>query len=177
MNSLMKIETLPCNKLRNPIGENIPIYRMQVGFAFSKIKNTSRSGALYIQFNSGDKPFYLDTKISEFQTGATYYFDFLSYNVREIKDIQFLKIGTKGENSICFSKIELLINGIRKPVFSKIFGKQGHCLDFDPHFNPNELIINGTELRLSSNWKESINSNKIWLPIKSILKEMIVSLI
>lgn len=177
MNSLMKIETLPCNKLRNPIGENIPIYRMQVGFAFSKIKNTSTSGALYIQFNSGDKPFYLDTKISEFQTGATYYFDFLSYNVREIKDIQFLKIGTKGENSICFSKIELLINGIRKPVFSKIFGKQGHCLDFDPHFNPNELIINGTELRLSSNWKESINSNKIWLPIKSILKEMIVSLI
>lgn len=112
------------------------------------------------------------------ETGENYYFDFLSFNVKEVKDIQFLKLGTKGDNCICFSKIELLVNGISKPIFSaKIFGDQGHCLDIDPYQNPNELVINGTELRLSNNWKEIISSNKIWLPIKFISKEMIVSLI
>jgi len=177
MNALMKIETLPCHKLRNPIGENIPIYRMQLGFSIGNKTKNKTKGSIFVLFNAGDKPFYLERKISELEIGQTYYFDFLSYKVKEIKDIQFLKLAMTGNGSICFSKIELLINGIRKPIFSKIYGANGHCIDIDSGINRNELIVTGPELRLSANWKELIISNKIWLPIKSISKEMIVSLV
>ena len=49
MNALMKIETLPCHKLRNPIGENIPIYRMQLGFSIGNKTRTKQKG-LYLYF-------------------------------------------------------------------------------------------------------------------------------
>ena len=100
----MKIETLPCHKLRNPIGENIPIYRMQLGFSIGNKTKNKTKGSIFVLFNAGDKPFYLERKISELEIGQTYYFDFLSYKVKEIKDIQFLKgrvkflgTNTKGE--------------------------------------------------------------------------------
>ena len=73
MNALMKIETLPCHKLRNPIGENIPIYRMQLGFSIGNKTKNKTKGSIFVLFNAGDKPFYLERKISELEISQTYH--------------------------------------------------------------------------------------------------------
>jgi hypothetical protein len=177
MTAIQKISAQQATKLKRPAFEEMPLYRIQVALTTSTGGDAGTDDAVYVMMNNSDYRFYLDRGIDDFQQGKTVLYDVLFKKVKKVKDIQYLLFGLKGNDGVCFKKAELYLNGYATPVFSRTFNGRGTCFDNDDSHLPTQLVISGTELRSGQSWKNAMADESIWLPMKEIPKDMIVSLV
>ena len=176
--TIPKIDSARASKLKKPVSaEEMPIYRIQLALTTGRGNDTGTDDPVYVTMNNTDARFYLVKGIDNFEEGKTVVYDVLSEKVKKVKDLQFLQFGIKGNDGVCFKKIELYLNGHPTPVFTKEYAGKGSCFDNDDPHNVKQLIVSGREMRDTQQWKNAMAADDIWLPIKVIPKEMIVSLV
>jgi hypothetical protein len=148
----------------------VAVWRLQLRVKTSGYENANSDSELQVQFrNSTSSIYYLDNGGNDREKNKTDIYDILDPNIRTISDIQFMKFTINGNDSWCFSKVELLVNGAPVPVFKKAYsGKK--CID--KNGSPGAVFrIEGSELRNSPTWKHSKSNRAIWLP-PSIIKRI-----
>jgi PLAT/LH2 domain len=155
-----------------PAFEDINIYRIQLRITTGVGDDAGTDQGVYVQFNDDDQKFFLSKGIDNFEEGHTDTYDVLTEAVRKIKDIKYLKFGLKGDDGICFKKIQLYINDNDVPVFVKEYPGRGNCID-----NNGSFIIPEEELRGFFDWKYTVAHKDMWRAPEVISKDMIKSLV
>lgn len=172
----------PVASLANaPAFEDIPVYRIQLRISTGTGTDAGTDDPVYTQLNKNDTRFYLVKGTDNFVEGRSAKYDVISESIKTIKDIEFLRFGIKGDDGVCFKKVELLLNNSEIPLFSKSWrdGK-GNCFDNASSSLLPIIEISGLELRTSPYWKYIVtkpsNISLCWAPT-SISKEWITSLV
>ena len=158
---VVSLNSMP-NNLR-PAFENIPVWRLQLRVKTSGIKNANTDDEVYVKF-TGDRTskYFLDRAGDDREKNKVNTYDILDPNIGTIRDIKFMHIMIDGNDGWCVKSVELLVNDVKTPVFSKNY-KSCHWLDGDGKKGPS-LYITGKELRKSSSWKYTNKNKSIWLP-------------
>lgn len=136
-----------------PPFENITLHRIQFRITTATQEGCENDEGVYIQMNQGDEKFYLARGIDNFERGHTDTYDFISPTINQVQDIQFLRIGVKGDDGWRMRKIELFLNDNDYPVFSKDYGYNGLLLD-----NAASITIPSSNLRAYVGWKYTNNN-------------------
>lgn len=172
----------PVASLENaPAFEDIVVYRLQLKITTGTGTDAGTDDPVYTQLNQNDKRFYLVKGYNNFEEGRMVTYDVISENIKTIKDIEFLRFGIKGDDGVCFKRVELFLNNFGSPIFSKSWrdGK-GNCFDNASSSLLPIIEISGLELRTSPGWKYIVtkpsNISLCWTPT-SISKEWITSLV
>ena len=164
-----------------PAFEDIPVFRLQLRITTGSGTDAGTDDPVYTQLNKNDKRFYLVKGYDNFIEGRPVIYDVISENIKTIKDIEFLRFGIKGDDGVCFKKVELILNNYRGPVFTKIWeGGKGNCFDNGSSSLLPIIEISGLELRNSPYWKYIVtNPSNVALcwPPTSISKEWITSVV
>jgi hypothetical protein len=164
-----------------PAFEDIAVYRIQLRITTGTGTDAGTDDPVYTQLNKNDKRFYLVKGYDNFKEGRAVTYDVLTDNIKRIKDIEFLRFGIKGDDGVCFKRVELIINNCGIPVFSKSWrdGK-GECFDNGSSSLLPIIELSGLELRASPSWKYIVtkpsNVALCWAPT-SISKEWITSIV
>lgn len=177
MTTIAKMSVIPGIKLNRPQFEDIVLYRIQLRLTTGTGNSAGTDDPVQVQLNNIDTPFVLRKGIDNFEEGHTDLYDVLSRKIKNVKDIQFLKFSVRGNDGVCLKKIELFFNGCSIPVFTKEYSGSGSCIDNDTPSLPKFILISGNELRSFANWRYTTANSDIWLPLKVIPKEMIVSMV
>jgi len=155
-----------------PSFEDIIIYRIQLRISTCNSDDAGTDDGVYVQMNKSDEKFYLNKSTDDFRQGRNETYDVLSETIKKVKDITFLKIGIRGDDGVCISKIELFLNNNNSPVFSKSFPGHGKSVD-----NSQSFTITESELRNYSGWALTPKHQTLSGPPHAISKSMILSLI
>jgi hypothetical protein len=150
------------NNLR-PAFENIPVWRLQLRVKTSGKKNANTDDEVYVKFTGKrSSKYFLDRAGDDREKNKVNTYDILDPNISSIRDIKFMHMMINGNDGWCVKSVELLINDIKTPVFTKKY-KSCHWLDGNSDKGPS-LYITGKELRKSSSWKYTSKNKAIWLP-------------
>lgn len=134
-----------------PPFDEMVVYRIQLKITTASGQGSGTDDGVYAQLNGNDQRFFLSRGIENFETGKTVVYDILSEYIGQVKNIEFLRIGKNGQDALCISKVELLLNNNPEPVFEKSWDiVRGTCID-KTYFPELEIPI--TELRMHHNWK------------------------
>jgi len=152
--------------------ENISIYRMQLRIYTCNNNDGPTDDDVYVQMNDTDERFFLDKGIDDFRKGGNDTYDILSPTIKKISDINFLKIGIRGDDAICIRRVQLFLNNNNSPVFSKSFTGHGKLID-----NSQFYTIPGSELRSYSGWALTSEHQNMSRAPRHISKSMILSLV
>ena len=177
MTQITKVATIVGSKFQKPLFEDITLYRIQLRITTGVGNSAGTDNPVFVQLNNTDNKFFLRKGIDNFQEGHKDVYDVLSKKVRKVKDIQFLQFGVSGNDGVCLKKIELFFNGNPNAVFVKDYSGSGSCIDNDTASMAKTILIPGRELRESASWRYTSANKDMWLPIKIIPKEMIVSMV
>lgn len=143
--------------VEQPPFEEINIYRMQIRIETCNNYEAGTDDDVYVQMNESDEKFFLDKAKNDFSKGHTTTYDVLSESIRKIKDIQFLKMGIRGDDATCFRIVELIINNNKDPIFQISYPDHGKWIDDNKSFT-----IPARELRASAGWKYTAANQHIW---------------
>src|SRR5450432_1302297 len=137
------IKTIPATsfKIYVPPFDDINLYRIQLRVTTGRGNDAGTDQGVYVQFNEFDNKYYLSKGIDNFEEGHTDTYDVLTENVKQIKDIKFMRFGVKGDDGWCMKRVELYLNNNGDPVFSKEYPGRGSCMD-----NQGTFTISGSEL-------------------------------
>jgi len=159
-----------------PAFESMPVWRLQLRVKTSGVKNANTDNEVYVKFTSKkSSEYYLDQAGDDREKNKINTYDILDPNIRTMRDIQMLQMRIKGNDGWCVQSVELLVNDVKMPVFSKKY-KTCQWLDSNDHEGP-VLYISGKELRKYRGWKYTSKNKAIWLPptvIKRITLEQMV---
>lgn len=146
-----------------PAFESLPIWRLQLRVRTGGIKDANTDDEVYVKFNDAASGiYYLDRAGDDREKNRVNTYDILDPNIRTVGDIKMMQLSIKGNDGWCIQQIEILVNDVNIPVFSKKFSNC-HWLDGNSNGGPN-LYISGTELRRSAGWKYTSRNRAIWLP-------------
>ena len=152
--------------------EDISIYRIQLRIFTCNNEDGPTDDDVYVQMNESDDKFYLDKAINDFRKGDNDTYDILSGAIKKITDINFLKIGIRGDDAVCIRRVQLFLNNNNSPVFSKSFTGHGKLID-----NSQFYTIPGSELRSYSGWALTSEHQNMSRAPRRISKSMILSLV
>jgi len=152
--------------------EDISIYRIQLRIFTCNNNDGPTDDDVYVQMNERDDRFYLDKSINDFRKGEYDTYDVLSESIKKITDINFLKIGIRGDDAVCIRRVQLFLNNNNSPVFSKSFTGHGKLID-----NSQFYTIPGSELRSYSGWALTSEHQNLAKAPRRISKSMILSLV
>lgn len=152
--------------------EDITIYRISLKVFTCNKEDAGTDGGVYVQMSDRDKRFYLNKSLNDFRQGKNDTYDIVSEAIKKIGDIKFIKLGLRGDDGVCFQKIELFLNNNASPVFSKSFSGGGKTID-----NSQSFTIPGNELRRYSGWALTPAHQTLMNPPGRISKSMILSLV
>lgn len=162
--------------LVRPAFEEMPVYRIQLRITTSA--NNGTDDAVWVELNDDGHRFYLAKGIDNFHPGKTVTYDVVDAGIKKLKNIRFIKFGVKGNDSPCFSKVELLVNNSVTPIYAtQLVTANGTCFDNEnANVSPN-FKITYNSLRNHPNWNYNANRKDIWRPCTKITKDWITSLI
>lgn len=168
-----RINALPASgTFAAPSFEDITVYRIQLRIFTCNKEDAGTDDGVYVQMNKSDERFYLNKSTDDFRQGRSDTYDILSGTIKKIRDIAFLKLGLRGDDGACISKIQLFLNDNNSPVFSKSFAGHGQSID-----NSQSFTIPGSELRKYSGWALTPEHQNLSNPPSGISKHMILSLV
>ena len=151
-----------------PAFESMPVWRLQLRVKTSGIKNANTDNEVYVKLTSKKSSIYfLDNAGDDREKNKVNTYDILDPNIRTMRDIRMLQMKIKGTDGWCVKSIEILVNDVNVPVFSKSF-RTCQWLDGNDHDGPT-LYFSGSNLRKHPGWKYTSKNKAIWLP-PSIIK-------
>lgn len=146
-----------------PAFESMPVWRLQLRVKTSGIKNANTDSEVYVKLTpSKSSIYYLDRAGDDREKNKVNTYDILDPNIRTMRDIKMLQLMIKGNDGWCVKSIEILVNDVNLPVFSKRF-KSCQWLDGNSHNGPS-LYISGKQLRKHRGWRFTSRNKAIWLP-------------
>lgn len=146
-----------------PAFESMPVWRLQLRVKTSGIKNANTDNEVYAQLtNAESSKFYLDRAGDDREKNKVNTYDILDPNIRTMRDIKMLKLMINGTDGWCVQSVEILVNDVSKPVYSKRY-KTCQWLDGNDHEGP-VLYISGKNLRKHPGWRYTSQNKAIWLP-------------
>jgi hypothetical protein len=146
-----------------PSFESMPVWRLQLRVKTSGIKNANTDDEVYVQLTSATSSiYYLDRAGDDREKNNVNTYDILDPNIRTMRDIKMLKLMIKGTDGWCVQSIEILVNDVNRPVYTKRY-KTCQWLDGNDHDGPS-LYISGTKLRKHPGWRYTSQNKAIWLP-------------
>ncbi|MEZ4884075.1 MAG: PLAT/LH2 domain-containing protein [Chitinophagales bacterium] len=152
--------------------EEIPIYSLQIRTKTGTVKDAETDARIYARLNGKDGIYYYDNGGNDREKGKTDTYYNLSPNIKTIKDIQYLEIATEDTDGWCLQQIELIVNG--EVMFDKSYGTCTWIDKNDGH--PDKIVIQGSELRNSSYWKNA-NKSSLAKPVTMISRKTIEQMI
>jgi hypothetical protein len=155
-----------------PSFEDITIYRIQLRILTCNNEDAGTDDGVYVQMNERDEKFFLDKSTDDFRKGLSRTYDILSETVNKIKDVNFLKIGIRGDDGTCIRAIQLFLNDNKSPVFEKSYSGLGNWID-----NSQSFTVTESELRKNSGWRYTSKHKDLWKPPNEVSKDMILSLV
>lgn len=161
-----------------PPFERIPIYRLQLAIRTGVTHSAGTDSPVFVKLNDKSEKFYLVKAIDNFVEDDMNFYDILIDELKEIRDIHFIKLGVDGNDGVCFKEIHLYINNCRVYYKQLSNQKEGICIDNNNESLPDSLMISYLMLRGSHEW--NYNSDRrlgIWLPSNIISKDWLISLI
>ena len=146
-----------------PAFESMPVWRLQLRVKTSNVKNANTDDEVYVKLTSAKSSvYYLDRAGDDREKNKVNTYDILDPNIRTMRDIKMLQLMLKGNDGWCVKSIEILVNDVNIPVYSKKF-KTCQWLDGNDHDGPS-LYISGTKLRNHAGWRYTSQNKAIWLP-------------
>ena len=161
-----------------PAFESMPVWRLQLRVKTGNVKKAGTDDNVYLKLtNSKSSVYYLDRAGDDREKNKVNIYDILDPNIRTMRDIKNLKMMIKGNDGWCVQSVEILINDVKIPVFSKSF-KNCKWLDGNSHSGPG-FYISGKELRSHRGWRYTSQNRALWLPPmvlkRAMLEEMVES--
>jgi hypothetical protein len=153
--------------------EDISLHRIQIKLTTARKEGSENDQGVFVQMSEHDAKFFLSKAIDNFERGHTDTYDFLSPTINRIRDIEFLRLGVKGDDGWRVQKVQVYFNNVLYPVFEKDFGNDGYSLD-----NAAFITIPGSELRASPNWSYTLrNKNDIWRSPQYLSKSTLINMV
>lgn len=92
--------------------ENATVYRIQARIQTDAGSEMNSDIPAWVQLNKNDNPFYIVKGIDNYEKGRIVTYDIIAHAIKQIKDIEFLKIGQAFSEKDVWGirKLELLIN-------------------------------------------------------------------
>lgn len=137
-------------KVLKPGFEQVSIYRLQLRFKTSTIKNAATDSPVYVKLNDNDLPFYLNLSKNDREKGKTDMYDILSTSISKIKDLQYLKIGIMDDDGWNIKEVEILVNEVG--IYKKYFSGNAGWIDKESSKHNESILISRNKLRSSPNW-------------------------
>ena len=151
------------NNFKKPTFENISVWRLQLRVKTSGKKNANTDDEVLVKFTGNrNSEYFLDRAGDDRERNKVNTYDILDPNISHINDIKFMHLMIKGNDGWCVKSVELLINDVTTPVYTKKF-KSCHWLDGNGKGGPS-LYITGKQLRKSASWKYTSKNKNMWLP-------------
>jgi hypothetical protein len=159
-----------------PAFENMPVWRLQLKVKTGGIKNAGTDDEVYVKMtNSSSSVFYLDKGGDDRERKKVNTYDIIDPKIRTVRDIKKLEMMIKGNDGWCVQSVEILINDVQIPVFTKRFRKC-QWLDGNGHSGP-KFYISGKEMRKNRGWKYTNKNRALWLPPKVLKREMLEAMV
>lgn len=174
-----------------PTFENMPVYRIQLRVTTGQGEGAATDGRIYVKLGDDEgywkKIFYLFKEGGNFREGITQTYDIIDASIKYVKDIKKIELGVNGDDGVCFTKIELLLNNCSSPVYSStssgIVGSgnaqikdKGICIDNNSQ-EKKLYTISYAQLRNNGDWNFNGGRKNIWRPHKIISADWIKSII
>ncbi|MCK6544983.1 hypothetical protein L6R52_03890 [Myxococcota bacterium] len=135
--------------------EDVPIWRLQLRLTTADVSNAGTDDAAYVRLTSAsDGKFWMNYGRNDRERGTTQTYDVLAPGVSTIADITRLELGKSGDDGWCIKKIELLVNEVSTPIYSKTYAS-GQWLDSSGGHS-NTLVLSSATLRAYSGWTLSL---------------------
>lgn len=151
--------------------EDVKVYRLQVLFTTSDTEDSGTDDKVYVQLNSGMKPYYLDYGIDDRERGKTQTYDIMEPSIKSLKDIKQLNITKVGNDGWGITKVELRVNGHK--IFEKAYTKK--IIDGNEGQQP-VLNFTGSAMRNAGLWTYAKVPN-VHIPPAVISKKDLVSMV
>ncbi len=172
-----------------PSFENIPVYRIQLRITTGRGEGAATDDNVYVKLSDDEgywkKHFYLRKEGANFREGITQTYDIIDASIRYVRDIKKIELGVTGDDGVCFTKIELLLNNCSSPVYSSSgivssgnaqTSSRGICID-NNSAEKKLYTISHALLRNSVDWNFSEGRKNMWRPHRIINTDWIKSII
>ena len=165
-----------------PLFENMPVFRIQLRLTTGRGEGAATDDKVYVNMKgdlfSWPSEFKLNKPGNNFKQGNTQTHDIITAEIRFVRDIQKIELGITGNDGVCFTKVELLLNNCATPVFSTGESPDPRGICIDNNSNEKKIYtITYDQLRKSSTWNYLGSRKNMWRPPAVIKKEWLVSLI
>ncbi len=177
------------SSLTQPVFEEMIVYRIQLRLKTGIGNGAGTDDPVYVKMNDADDVFYLVKGIDNFVEGKTVTYDVLSRTIKKISDIKYIKFGVKGNDGVCISKVELLINNCQSPLYAtSISTSLGTCID-NGEAAPTGISATPTQIKSSlpatftiassslrgTSWNFAGQRKDMWRPPVKLEKAWVVS--
>jgi len=172
-----------------PSFESMPVYRIQLKITTGRGEGAATDGRVYVKLSDDEgywkKVFYLIKEGANFREGITQTYDIIDASIRHVRDIKKIELGVTGDDGVCFTKIELLLNNCSSPVYSSSgiissgnaqTSNRGICID-NNSAEKKLYTISHAQLRNSGDWNFSEGRKNMWRPHRIINTDWIKSII
>jgi len=158
-----------------PTFENVRVYRLQLRFKTSNLKNANTDNAVGVVLNEKDYPFYLNLSKDDREKGKIDTYDIHSVSIKQIKDIKQIQVFITNSDAWNIKHMELLVNNI--VIYKKVFsGKEG-WIDSYSSKHKGSINISSRELRNTTNWRYNNRTKTIYqlpsvVPVRMIKSQV-----
>ncbi|MEN9550024.1 MAG: hypothetical protein RIR12_2615 [Bacteroidota bacterium] len=172
-----------------PTFENMPVYRIQLRITTGQGNGAATDGRVYVKLAEDEgywkKTFYLFKEGGNFREGITQTYDIIDASIKFVKDIKKIELGVSGNDGVCFTRVELLLNNCSSPVYSSsgIVGigntqtkDRGICIDNNSE-EKKLYTISHAQLRNNGDWNFNEGRKNMWRPHKIINTDWIKSIL
>lgn len=157
------------------VDETLPVFRIQLRLVTGNGENEDTDKEVYVKFNTPDQEYFLDYGPDDFERGADKKYEIISSRVRRISDIDFIEIGTRGDDVWGVKKVELYINNSSSPVFSKTF-TSSQRINGTGNWQ-RKIVFTHDVLRQNPYWQTIATDEKIKKPQPLITADVIKTMV